>query len=97
MTPLVQRIAVWVTLGGMSAEETGEYIDWQLKTAGAENPEKIFPAGVKNGIHRRAHGIARLVNRIAWECLNQTCLDGAHMITEELLQEVCKTREPNLT
>ena len=97
MTPLVQRIAVWVTLGGMSAEETGEYIDWQLKRAGADNPEKIFPAGVKNGIHRRAHGIARLVGRIAWECLNQACLDGAHMITEELLQDVCKTLEPHLT
>ncbi len=97
MTPLVQRIAVWVTLEGMSAEETGAYIDWHLKAAGAGDPEKIFPAGVKNGIHRRAHGIARLINRIAWECLNQACLDGAHMITEELLQEVCKTLEPQLT
>lgn len=97
MTPLVQRIAVWVTMGGLSATETCEYIDWQLKTAGAKDPEKIFPAGVKNAIHRRAHGIARPINRIAWECLNQACLDGAHMVTEELLQEVCKTLEPHLT
>jgi general secretion pathway protein A len=97
MTPLVQRIAVWVTLEGMSAEETGRYIDWQLQTAGAHDPEKIFPVEVKNGIYRRAHGIARLINRIAWECLNQACLESAHMVTEELLQDVCKTLEPQLT
>jgi len=97
MTPLVQRIAVWVTLGPLSPQETSDYISWQMKTAGAQEPDKIFPAGVKNGIHRRAHGTPRLINRIAWECLNQACLDGIHMITEELLQDVCKTLAPHLT
>ena len=97
MTPLVQRIAVWVTLDGLSPQETCAYIDHQLKTAGAQDPEKIFPAAVKHAIHRRAHGVPRQINRIAWESLNQACLDGAHTIGEDLLQEVLKTLAPHLT
>ena len=97
MTPLVQRIAVWVTLEGLSADETCDYINWQLKIAGAQEPEKIFLPAVKTAIHRRAHGIPRLINRLGWECLNQACLDDAHVITEEIFQVVCKTLGPHLT
>ncbi len=96
MTPLVQRIAVWVTLEGLSADETSGYIEWQLRTAGAQDPEKIIPPALSTAIFRRSHGIPRRINRPGWECLNQACLDGAHVVTEEIFQVACKTLELHL-
>lgn len=94
MIPLAQRIGVWAALGGMSEEETIGYIDWQIARAGAKND--IFSLAAKKAIHRRSQGIPWLVNRFAWECLNQGCLDGAKSITEELFAQVCKTLGPHL-
>ncbi|MGC8605701.1 MAG: hypothetical protein ACP5VS_18710, partial [Desulfomonilaceae bacterium] len=92
-----QRIAVWITLEGLTEDETCAYIDWQLKNAGAANPEDIFLPAVKTGIHRWTNGIPRKINRAAWECLNQACLEGEHVITEEILQTVHKILGAHLT
>lgn len=94
MIPLAQRIGVWVALGGLSEEETTGYIDWHVTKAGAKND--IFSPAAKRAIFRRSQGIPRLVNRLAWECLNQGCLDGAKVVTEELFALVCKTLGPHL-
>jgi hypothetical protein len=31
-----------------------------------------------------------MINRLALECLNEGCLEGAKVITEELFAHVCK-------
>jgi type II secretory pathway predicted ATPase ExeA len=97
MAPLAQRISVWITLEGLSEDETCGYIHWQLKNAGAARPEDVFLPAVKTAIHRWTNGTPRKINRAAWECLNQACLEGAHVVTEEIFQTVCKILGPRLT
>lgn len=94
MIPLAQRIGTWVSLTGMDEEETINYIDWQIEKAGGKT--EIFPLATKKALFRRSQGVPRLVNRLAWESLNQGCLDGARVITEELFAQVCKTLGPHL-
>ena len=94
MIPLAQRIGAWVNLGGLSEEETESYLDWQVKKAGGK-PD-IFPLAVKKAIYRRSLGVPRMINRLAWECLNQGCLEEARVITEELFSLVCKNLGPHL-
>lgn len=95
MISFAQRIGAFISLGGLSEEETGTYIDWQIKNAGSE--KEIFPLATKKAMYRRSQGIPRLINRLAWECLNQACLDEAKVITEDLFALVCKNLGPHLS
>jgi len=94
MIPLAQRIGAWINLGSLSEEETALYIDWQIKNSGGN--ADIFSPATKKAIYRRSQGVPRVINRLAWECLNQGCLDGANVITEELFAQVCKNLGPHL-
>ncbi len=95
LIPLAQRISAWINLEGLTEEETVRYLDHQLQMAGAT--EEIFVPATKKALFRRAQGNPRLVNRLAWECLNQACLDETRLITEELFAYVCKNLGPHLT
>ena len=94
MIPLAQRVGAWITLGFFNEEETFSYLDWQLKIAGSER--EIFLPAAKKAIYRRSQGNPRMVNRLCWESLNQGCLDGVEVITEELFAYVCKNLGPHL-
>ncbi len=95
MIPLAQRIGAWVALGGLSEDEAMLYLDWQLKAAGRQ--ADIFSPGAKMAIFRCSGGVPRMINRLALECLNEGCLEGAKVITEELFAHVCKNLGPHLT
>ncbi|MCL6479305.1 MAG: AAA family ATPase [Peptococcaceae bacterium] len=94
LIPLAQRVGAWITLGGLSEEETCRYIDWQVQTAGG--PKEIFPLATQKAIFRRSQGIPRMINRLALEALHEGCLEGARVITEELFTHVCKNLGPHL-
>lgn len=94
MIPLAQRIGAWVTLGCFTAEETVNYLDWQIKNAGSER--EIFLPATQKAIYRRSQGNPRMINRLAWESLHQGCLDGVEVISEELFAHVCKNLGPHL-
>lgn len=94
MIPLAQRISAWISLEGLAEEETINYIDWHLNIAG--QADEIFPTATKKAIHRRSQGNPRLINRLAWESLNQASLDKAKVVTEELFAYVCKNLGPHL-
>ena len=95
MIPLAQRIGAWVALGGLSEDEAMLYLDWQIKAAGGQ--ADIFSPGAKMAIFRCSQGVPRMINRLALECLNEGCLEGAKVITEELFAHVCKNLGPHLT
>ncbi len=95
MIPLAQRIGAWVALGGLSEQEAVLYIDWQVKAAGG--PADIFTPGAKKAIYRCSQGVPRMINRLALECLNEGCLQGVKVITEELFAHVCKNLGPHLS
>lgn len=94
MIPLAQRVGAWITLSFFNEEETLGYLDWQLKIAGSTR--ELFPPATKKAIFRRSQGNPRMINRLCWESLNQGCLDGAEVITEELFAHVCKNLGPHL-
>jgi len=94
LIPLAQRIGAWINLGGLNAEETCRYIDWQVQIAGGK-PE-IFPQATQKAIFRRSQGIPRMINRLALEALHQGCLEDAQVITEELFTHMCKNLGPHL-
>lgn len=94
MIPFAQRIGVWMTLGVLSEEESMQYIQWQIQIAGSER--EIFLPAAQKAIFRRSQGNLRMINRLGWECLNQGCLDGVEVITEELFSFVCKNLGPHL-
>lgn len=94
MIPLAQRVGAWINLTFLTEEESTQYIDWQLQNAGAR--QEIFNMAAKKAIYRRSQGNPRMINRLAWESLNQGCLDGAEVITEELFAHVCKNLGPHL-
>lgn len=95
MIPLAQRIGAWVALGGLSEQEAVLYIDWQIKAAGG--PTDIFTPGTKKAIYRCSQGVPRMINRLALECLNEGCLQGVKVITEELFAHICKNLGPHLS
>ena len=94
MIPLAQRVGAWITLGFFNEEETYGYLDWQLQTAGSTR--EIFLPATKKAVFRRSQGNPRMINRLCWESLNQGCLDGAEVITEELFAHVCRNLGPHL-
>jgi general secretion pathway protein A len=95
MIPLAQRIGTWITMEGLNEKETMEYIDWQMENAGCN--KEAFPEMTKKAIYRRAQGIPRMINRLALECLNEACIDGVKIISEELFTKVCKNLGPHLS
>jgi type II secretory pathway predicted ATPase ExeA len=94
MIPMAQRIGAWITLGYLTEEESINYIDWHMKNAGVK--KEIFPIETKKAAFRRSQGNPRLINRLCWESLNQACLDGIYVISEELFSYVCKNLGPHL-
>lgn len=94
MIPLAQRVGAWINLGFFNEEESFSYLDWQLKMAGSKR--EIFLPAAKKAIFRRSQGNPRMINRLCWESLNQGCLDGVEVITEELFAHVCENLGPHL-
>jgi type II secretory pathway predicted ATPase ExeA len=94
MIPFAQRIGAWLTLGVLSEEESMQYIQWQIQSTGSDR--EIFLPSAQKAIYRRSQGNLRMINRLGWECLNQGCLDGVEVITEELFSFVCKNLGPHL-
>jgi len=94
MIPLAQRVGAWITLSFFNEEETINYINWQIENAGLNR--EIFLPATKKAIFRRSQGNPRMINRLCWESLNQGCLDGVDVITEELFAYVCKNLGPHL-
>ena len=95
LIPLAQRIGAFISLGGLTEEETGTYIDWQINNAGSS--EEIFPPATKKAMYRRSQGIPRMINRLSWECLNHGCIEGVKVITEDLFAAVLKNLGPHLS
>lgn len=95
LIPLAQRIQAWVHLDGLDEDGSARYIHWHLNKVGSHQNE-IFTSGAIKNIARRTQGNPRLINRLAWECLNQACLDETQVVTEELFSYVCKNLGPHL-
>lgn len=82
---LAGRIHVHYRLKPLSKEQTGRYIDVQMKQAGG--PEDVFDHAVKELIHDFTGGLPRAINNLATACLLQATARNAQRIDEALFHQ----------
>jgi general secretion pathway protein A len=82
---LLNRIGVHYRLKPFSKEQTGRYIDIQMKQAGG--PEDVFDTSVKELIHDFTGGLPRAINNLATACLLQAAARNVMRIDEILFQQ----------
>lgn len=82
---LLNRIHVHYRLKPLSKEQTGRYIDIQMKQAGG--PEDVFDHSVKELIHDFTGGLPRAINNLATACLLQATARNVQRIDEAMFQQ----------
>ena len=80
-----QRIAISYSLGPLSEEETGNYIEHRLKVAGAQR--QIFSPETIKSILQNSGGIPRRINQICDMCLLVGLNFEAKIIDEKIVNE----------
>ena len=86
----VQRIAVDYHLRPFSADETGQYIDHRLMTAGG--PAGLFEPVACRFIHYQSGGVPRLINSICDTALVYGFASGEQRISAELVFDLVLER-----
>ncbi len=76
------RLLFCFHLRGLEPDETEAYLKAHLEWAGCTRP--VFPKEISMEIHQRAHGLPRLVNRLA-----HSCLMAAACARKELIDGPC--------
>ena len=82
-TPLRQRISLIHTMSGLSKDETKQYLEKRLKTAGGD--EQLFSPQAADAIHSLTNGWPRLINSLATNCLLCACGKEQRQIDEEVV------------
>jgi general secretion pathway protein A len=82
---LLNRIHVHCRLKPFSKEQTGRYLDIQMKQAGG--PEDVFDTSVKGLIHDFTGGLPRAINHLATACLLQATARNVQRIDETVFQQ----------
>ena len=82
---LLNRINVQYQLRALTKEQTGHYIDIQIKQAGG--PEDIFDPDVKDLLHDFTGGIPRQINNLATACLLQAAGSNVIRVDETLFRQ----------
>jgi len=84
---LKQRVSLRCTIQPLTEHETGEYIRWRLRIAGAKNVSLFEPAAVAM-VHRVSGGIPRIINNVCDNALLTGFSDGSPKITASIIKEV---------
>ncbi len=84
--PLAQRVIMRYTMNPLSKEEIKQYINYQLKLAGANH--EIFSPQAIEAIASRSRGFPRLINNLASNCLLFGCAKQLAIIDEEAVFSV---------
>lgn len=87
---LKQRIAFRCCLAPLSAAETGEYIAWRLKRAGANGSSPQFPASALEAVYNYSGGYPRLINAICENALISAFAKSTRTISAPMIDEVCR-------
>ncbi len=82
---LTHRISVRYHIPPLTKEQTVEYIDFQMRTAGGA--QKVFEPEAKSLIHDYSSGVPRRINNIATACLIQAATLNVQKISEALVND----------
>lgn len=84
--PLAQRVIMRYAMNPLSKDEVKQYIEHQLKLAGANHT--IFSPQALEAIASRSRGFPRLINNLAVNCLLFGCAKQLAVIDEEAVFSV---------
>jgi HD-GYP domain-containing protein (c-di-GMP phosphodiesterase class II)/type II secretory pathway predicted ATPase ExeA len=87
-----QRIGAFYVLGTLSLEETGDYIEYQLKKVNAEDPN-IFTEDAVQMIYRFSGGLPRNINHICDAALLLGAIQGKDFVDAKMVEKVAAERE----
>ena len=93
LVQFVQRIGADFHLSALSAQETGQYIDHRLTTAGGK-PGLFEPAAMRF-IHHQCAGVPRLINSLCDTALVYGYASGESCISVELVFDLVRERISN--
>lgn len=93
LTQLVQRIGADFHLSAMSAEETNDYINHRLVTAGSQ--AGLFEPAAVRFIHHQCGGVPRLINSLCDTALVYGYATGEARISVKLVFELVRERIAN--
>ena len=85
---LAQRITARYHLMPLEEVETREYITHRLRVAGC--PTEVFQVAALREVHRRAHGIPRLINIICDRAMLGAYGKGLRIITAEMVAQAAR-------
>ena len=84
---LTQRIKLFCHLGGLSEEDTKQYIHHRLNRAGF-NKSELFPDHIISKMYHESSGIPRLLNKIADGLLLCAYAEGRHYLQSKDIDEL---------
>ncbi len=84
---LLQRISVRHHIKPLDLDQTREYIEARMKTAGCENPSKIFPKATIKAIYHYSEGYPRMINILGDNALLLGYSREKHKITASMIEE----------
>jgi len=87
MAQLYQRISILTTLTPFGLEDTRDYIDHRLKTAGYLGPQ-LFTSSALKLIWEHSGGIPRQINKLCFNALLLASVEGQKQIDLGILEEV---------
>ncbi len=95
LRPLGQRVAISIAMAGLGHGETAEYIDHQLRWAGATRP--LFTREVVELVAHYSRGLPRQVNRLCTASLLAAASTQQPLVEEPAFRSAIKAVEPDPT
>jgi general secretion pathway protein A len=88
LVQLRQRISIIAHLRAFSAEETSEYVDHRLRTAGFSSDRALFSPAALRLIAEHSEGIPRNINNLCFNALSLGCATKRRTIDADTIREV---------
>ena len=84
---LKQRITFRCKTASFTLQETYDYIQSRLKTAGAKG-KQLFASQAVQAIHFYSCGIPRVINLLCEHALINAYMDGVHLVPTQMIDEI---------
>jgi general secretion pathway protein A len=91
---LKQRISLKCSVKPLSKSETGQYIRWRLRLAGAANLTLFRPDAIEM-IHELSGGTPRIINNVCDNALLTGFSESSTVITSAIIREVAEVLDLN--
>jgi general secretion pathway protein A len=88
LVQLRQRISIVARLKPLTEEETAQYIDHRLRTAGYQQSESLFTRSAVQLIAQSSEGIPRNINNLCFNALSLGCALKRKVIDCDIIREV---------